>query len=731
MSTRSPFHLIALLFRGRPLGGAACLLLWFLPCAVLARPEFTLIDFIDNAKFRTIYRIQDPAQRICGSLVGVAAVRFLTDPTPPEVYAGPSVLALDAYDGRFVWKYFDTSVYKFGYNAYGVDLDRPQGIAARSDGTIYVSDTGHNRIVKLLYSNGQVTHQSAFGGPGDHESQFDMPRQISLDRHGNLYVVDSYNHRIQKFDKDGNPVRAFKSSGFIRSPEPTNCLGAFGASPGLFMVPIGVAVSYLDDSIYVADLMTSRIQKFDPSGELVRWIYTFPGLLPGAMYFRMDSDLQGRVYATDIRNNVIYVFDPNLRLLETFRGADTLPFTSLSGVAIDKSHDSQGELHSDGLLCVAEERRLSIYSIPNGPGKPHALYCYGRQGAVKIMWSQATPGSFPIAGYELHRRTPGSSFLPIAWLSHHHYEHLDDTALLGVNYEYYVVARDTQGFSGLPSIRRTGTPLPERRWRQLQAGPTHVGCAPAESLSLPLVKKWGTAGGPFPAVISDSRVFRIQGTLLYASDLRTGTLLWKTYHRGMFGAQGINVPAVQGDSVFYTTGSAVYSYNVAGTAGSSQPLMNWECVLPVLFRLKGIQDLNRPTMLRMAVDGLPRIGVTVAGGVVYVGAQAAAFAVDAATGEIKWQVLLEGVGLFDLIHPPVVADGEVAFLSTNGALSVFGVADYDVARKVPQRHVHVANLWNRAQPSIGAPTCANKMLFIPTPERILAVGLLDGEVKWT
>lgn len=44
--------------------------------------QFTLYDFMDNEKFRLIYRIQDPAQRIYGSLVGVSAAKFLTDPTP-------------------------------------------------------------------------------------------------------------------------------------------------------------------------------------------------------------------------------------------------------------------------------------------------------------------------------------------------------------------------------------------------------------------------------------------------------------------------------------------------------------------------------------------------------------------------------------------------------------------------------------------------------------------------
>ena len=38
-----------------------------------------------------------------------------------------------------------------------------------------------------------------FGGQGAKPGQFYAPHGIALDSHGHLYVVDAYNHRIQKF----------------------------------------------------------------------------------------------------------------------------------------------------------------------------------------------------------------------------------------------------------------------------------------------------------------------------------------------------------------------------------------------------------------------------------------------------------------------------------------------------------------------------------------------------
>jgi DNA-binding beta-propeller fold protein YncE len=41
-------------------------------------------------------------------------------------------------------------------------------------------------------------------GVGGQSNQLNQPVSLSFDRHGNLYVVDQGNHRVQKFDIDSN-----------------------------------------------------------------------------------------------------------------------------------------------------------------------------------------------------------------------------------------------------------------------------------------------------------------------------------------------------------------------------------------------------------------------------------------------------------------------------------------------------------------------------------------------
>ncbi|CAF4258285.1 unnamed protein product, partial [Rotaria sordida] len=37
-------------------------------------------------------------------------------------------------------------------------------------------------------------------GPGDYANQLNCPEGLAFDRDGNLYVADSNNHRIQRFN---------------------------------------------------------------------------------------------------------------------------------------------------------------------------------------------------------------------------------------------------------------------------------------------------------------------------------------------------------------------------------------------------------------------------------------------------------------------------------------------------------------------------------------------------
>jgi DNA-binding beta-propeller fold protein YncE len=74
----------------------------------------------------------------------------------------------------------------------------PQGIAfgGGRDGVIYVADTGNHRV-QAFTVDGQYLGQ--FGSEGSGDGQFSYPTRIEATEHGEIFVLDALNHRVQIF----------------------------------------------------------------------------------------------------------------------------------------------------------------------------------------------------------------------------------------------------------------------------------------------------------------------------------------------------------------------------------------------------------------------------------------------------------------------------------------------------------------------------------------------------
>jgi hypothetical protein len=97
---------------------------------------------------------------------------------------------------------------------------------------------------------------SRFGGAGTEPGQFKAPIALAVDQGGNAYVADQNNHRIQKFNADGEFVMQF---------------GVKGSAPGQISSPQAVAID-LQGDIWVAEASNKRIQEFTAAGEFIREI---------------------------------------------------------------------------------------------------------------------------------------------------------------------------------------------------------------------------------------------------------------------------------------------------------------------------------------------------------------------------------------------------------------------------------------------------------------------------
>ncbi len=70
------------------------------------------------------------------------------------------------------------------------------------DYSVYMADPGDHRIMRWLKGSKEGSIIVGGNGQGEQPNQFACPSSLSFDRHGNLYVVDLNNHRIQKFPID-------------------------------------------------------------------------------------------------------------------------------------------------------------------------------------------------------------------------------------------------------------------------------------------------------------------------------------------------------------------------------------------------------------------------------------------------------------------------------------------------------------------------------------------------
>ncbi|MGH2964769.1 MAG: 6-bladed beta-propeller [Solirubrobacterales bacterium] len=151
------------------------------------------------------------------------------------------------------------------------------GIATGPDGSVYVADTGNQRIEKFSSTG---IFSTKWGKVGIGNGQFNGPTSVATNSAGNVYVVDTYNDRIQKFSSSGTFIAKWGSS---------------GSGNGQFNSPKGIAVDS-SGNVYVAD-STGRIQKFTSSGNFVT---SWNGDGDAGRFGQLATDSSGNVYAYDL-----------------------------------------------------------------------------------------------------------------------------------------------------------------------------------------------------------------------------------------------------------------------------------------------------------------------------------------------------------------------------------------------------------------------------------------------
>ena len=135
---------------------------------------------------------------------------FLNGNVPP--IAQPTVVAVDSNNTVFVNSEYGGTVVEVssqGIISLLPTLGVPNGIAVDPSGSIYIADSSNHQIRRYDLT-GSVRTVAGTGTPGfsgDGASallaQLQSPRSLALDPEGNLYIADAGNSRIRKVDVNG------------------------------------------------------------------------------------------------------------------------------------------------------------------------------------------------------------------------------------------------------------------------------------------------------------------------------------------------------------------------------------------------------------------------------------------------------------------------------------------------------------------------------------------------
>jgi DNA-binding beta-propeller fold protein YncE len=146
-------------------------------------------------------------------------------------------------------------------------FNRPRGIAIAPDGTTYVVDSRNARI-EMFDPTGQFVQ--AFGSAGSALGQLGQfntagsggPNGIAIGDDGNLYVADTWNHRVEVFSADGQYLQAWgQFADLANNPDAQQQTGSFYGPRG---------IAYHDGLVYVTDTGNERVQVFKPDGTFIR-----------------------------------------------------------------------------------------------------------------------------------------------------------------------------------------------------------------------------------------------------------------------------------------------------------------------------------------------------------------------------------------------------------------------------------------------------------------------------
>jgi uncharacterized protein (TIGR03437 family) len=248
-----------------------------------------------------------------------------------------------------------------GGPAASAQLLSPQGLAVDSTGSVYISDQGTGRLLKV--SGGTLTRVAGGGNPGGANvdnipatsALLSAPYGVAVDPYGNIYLADSTAARVRKIS--GGVISTVAGGGTV--------LGDNGpATSALLSDPVGVAADP-GGNLYIADLNRVRLVSSGTistiAGNGTAGYQGDAGVATAAELASPNGvavDSSGSLYIADTGNNRIRMVSGGT--ITTVAGTGTYGFTGSNGNATSATLGAPSGVTADasGNLYITDAYRV-------------------------------------------------------------------------------------------------------------------------------------------------------------------------------------------------------------------------------------------------------------------------------------------------------------------------------------------------------------------------------------
>lgn len=260
-----------------------------------------------------------------------------------------------------------------GGPAKSAELDSPYGVSTDASGNIYIADTG-NSVIRKVDSSGKITTIAGDGmkgyggdsGPATSAALFSPYRAVA-DHAGNVYIADFYNNRIRKVDASGTitTVAGTGVQGYNGDSIP--------ATTAQLSNPAAIAVDGAGN-LYIVDTWNHRIRKVDTSGTIktiagtgVGGVLGDGGAATSAQVNEPEGialDSSGNIYIADYGNSKIRKID-TFGIINTIAGTGSTGFSGDGGPATAASLNLPTGVAADssGNVYIADNQNSRVRKV--------------------------------------------------------------------------------------------------------------------------------------------------------------------------------------------------------------------------------------------------------------------------------------------------------------------------------------------------------------------------------